>query len=135
KQQCNEKGYVYFQEFIANDGYDIRVVVVNNKAIALKRLVRENDFRASGSGNLVFENEKIDIRYIKLAFKTAEKLKLQSLAVDLIHSKKDEIFIVELSYGFPMHNFLDGANGFWDSSLNWHEGDFNPQEWMIDSLV
>src|SRR5699024_4395678 len=101
KWQSNEKGYAYFQEFIENDGFDIRVVVIDNKAIALKRLVRENDFRASGSGKLVFDNEKIDKRYIKLAFDTAEKLNSQYLAIDLIHSLNDEVFIVELCYDFP----------------------------------
>lgn len=135
KWQSNEKGYAYFQEFIENDGFDIRVVVIDNKAIALKRLVRENDFRASGSGKLVFDNEKIDKRYIKLAFDTAEKLNSQSLAIDLIHSLNDEVFIVELSYGFPMLNFMEGANGYWSSGIQWHEEEFNLQEWMIDGVI
>lgn len=135
KQQSREKGYIYFQEFIENDGFDIRVVVINNKAIALKRLVRKNDFRASGSGMLVFENEKIDKRYIKLAFDVADKLKSQSLAIDLIHSINDDILIVELSYGFPMLNFLEAASGYWTSDFEWHEGKFNPQAWMIEGLI
>lgn len=129
-----EKGYVYFQEFIPNDGFDIRVVVINNKAVALKRLVRKNDFRASGSGNLVFENEKIDKRYINTAFEIAEKLNSKSLAIDLICSKIDDIYIVELSYGFPMLNFIDGSKGYWDKNLNWHEGQFIPQEWMVEEI-
>jgi glutathione synthase/RimK-type ligase-like ATP-grasp enzyme len=135
KQQCNEKGYVYFQEFIANEGYDVRVVVISNKAVALKRLVRKNDFRASGSGNLIFENENIDKRYIEIAFATAKKLGSQSLAIDLIHSKNDIIYIVELSYAFPMLNFLEGASGYWDINMNWHEETFNPQAWMIEQFV
>lgn len=132
--QSNEVGYAYFQDFIPNDGFDIRVVVIGNKAIALKRLVRKNDFRASGSGNLVFENESIDKRYIKLAFDINKKLGSQSLAIDLIHSKEDEIFVVELSYGFPMLNFLDNASGYWDNEINWHESHFNPQEWIIENI-
>lgn len=132
--QAPERQYIYFQEFIPNDGFDIRVVVIGEKAVALKRLVRKNDFRASGSGNLVFENQNIDKRYIKLAFDVSSKLSSQCLSVDLIHSKKDEIFIVELSYGFPMNNFLDGASGYWDENLKWYEGKFNPYEWMIKSL-
>ena len=133
--QAPERQYTYFQDFIPNDGFDIRVVVIGGKAIALKRLVRENDFRASGSGNLVFENQNIDKRYIETAFHINSKLSSQSLAIDLIHSKKDEIFVVELSYGFPMKNFLDGASGYWDSNLNWHEGSFNPQEWMVEDII
>lgn len=133
--QAPERQYIYFQEFIANNGFDIRVVVIGGKAIALKRLVRKNDFRASGSGNLVFENQNIDKRYIELAFQISSKLSSQSLAIDLIHSKNDKIFVVELSYGFPMRNFLDNASGYWDEQLNWHESTFNPQGWMVENLI
>lgn len=136
KMQAREKGYVYFQEFIENDGYDVRVVVIGSRAVALKRLVRENDFRASGSGNLVFENENIDKTIINHAFKLARKMKSQSLAVDFIKRNSDnKIFVVEVSYGFPMNNFLEGSSGYWDSEMNWHEGKFNPQEWMVVNLL
>lgn len=133
--QAPERQYAYFQEFIPNEGFDIRVVVVGDKAIALKRLVRENDFRASGSGNLIFENQNIDQRYIKLAFEVSSKLDSQSLAIDLIHGKNDEISIVEMSYGFPMYNFLDGSSGYWGKQLNWYTEPFNPQYWMIENLI
>lgn len=135
EKQPLERDYVYFQDFIENDGFDIRVVVIDNKAVALKRLVRDNDFRASGSGKLIFENENIDQRYIEEAFKLNEKIESTSLVIDFIHSKNNDIYVVELSYGFPMINFLDGASGFWDSELNWHEEDFNLQAWMVDSLL
>lgn len=135
KLQSRERGYVYFQEFVENDGFDVRVVVIGHKAVALKRLVRENDFRASGSGNLIFENEKIDKEYIIKAFDLSRRIKSQSLAIDFIQSKDNEVLIVELSYGFPMLNFLDGAAGYWDSSLQWHEGKFNPQGWMVEELI
>jgi len=135
KQQATEKGYVYFQDFIPNDGFDIRVVVIGDKAVALKRLVRENDFRASGSGNLVFENENINIEYIKIAFDISKKMNSQSLAIDLVHSKTGKILIIEISYGFPMLKFLDGSAGYWDKNLLWHEESFNPQEWIIRDLI
>jgi hypothetical protein len=47
-----QKGYVYFQDFIPNNEYDDRVVVIGNRAIAIRRYNRKNDFRASGSGLL-----------------------------------------------------------------------------------
>lgn len=130
-----EKGYVYFQEFIKNEGFDVRVVVVNGKAVSLKRMVRENDFRASGSGKLIFENDKIDINYIKKSFDLSEKLSTQSIAIDFIKSNKGKIYIVEISYGFPMENFLDGAAGFWDKKLSWHNVDISLQNWMVESLI
>jgi hypothetical protein len=53
----NEKGYIYFQNFIPDNDSDIRVVVVGEKAFAIKRMVRENDFRASGSGSIIYDKE------------------------------------------------------------------------------
>ena len=57
KLQSPEKGYAYFQYFIPNIGFDTRVVVVVGKrAAAEKRFVKENGFRASGSGKFSYED-------------------------------------------------------------------------------
>jgi hypothetical protein len=83
---------------------------------------------------LIFENENIDKRYIELAFKLAKTLKTQSSAFDFIQDLSSNIYIVEMSYGFPMLNFLDGASGYWSSDLKWHEEKFNLQVWMVESV-
>ena len=46
----NEKGYVYFQDFIPDNTHDIRVNYVYSRCFASRRQVRAGDFRASGSG-------------------------------------------------------------------------------------
>ena len=135
KFHAREKGYAYFQEFVPNDVFDIRVLVVEKYAVALQRNVRKNDFRASGSGNLVFPNENIDKQYIRLAFEISVKMNSQSMAIDLIKDKNRKIYVVEVSYGFPMLNFLDRSSGFWTSDLVWHEGKFIPQYWMVENLI
>lgn len=134
KMHGREKGYVYFQEFIPDLNFDIRIQVIGNRIIGLKRYVREGDFRASGSGNVVELNEgNIDIRLLEIALETASKIKSQSLTIDFIY-KDDTPLIVELSYCFPI-DFYDNCPGYWDASLNWHEKSFNPQEWMIEDLI
>lgn len=80
KMHSKEKGYAYFQEFIPNNKYDIRVCVVGDKAFALKRLCRENDFRASGGGSIVYHKNEIDERCVQIAFEVNEKLQSQSIA-------------------------------------------------------
>ena len=70
-----EKGYVYFQDFIPHSDHDIRVVVIGDKAFAIKRMVREGDFRASGSGFKQFDKDLFDEELICLAFKIAQKIK------------------------------------------------------------
>jgi glutathione synthase/RimK-type ligase-like ATP-grasp enzyme len=129
----NEKGYVYFQDFIPGNDSDIRVVVVGNKAFAIKRMVRANDFRASGSGSILYEKEHFRDDVIRLAFDISEKLNTQCMAYDFVFSDGDPL-VVEISYGFAMHGYDDCA-GYWESDLTWHEGKFNPYGWMVDDLI
>lgn len=129
-----EIGYVYFQDFIANNDSDIRIIVINGKAFALKRFVRENDFRASGSGRFSFAREEFDERCIQIAFETASKLKLQCVAFDFVFDEVKKPLLVELSYGFSVEAY-DSCPGYWDEELQWHEGTFNPQGWMVEGLL
>lgn len=134
KAQPNEKGYAYFQDFIPNNDFDIRVIVIGKRAFALKRFVRKGDFRASGSGEISYCKEDIDVRCIEIAFQVNEKLKTQTIGYDFVFDKNNKPLIVEISYGFAVKPY-DPCPGYWDDHLNWHEGKFNPQEWMIEDLI
>tara|TARA_B100001059_G_C17836435_1_gene588499 strand:+ start:2902 stop:3915 length:1014 start_codon:yes stop_codon:yes gene_type:complete len=128
-----EKGYSYFQDFIPNNNSDIRVIVVGNKAFAIKRMVRKGDFRASGSGHIVYQKDIIDERCIKLAFETNNKIGAQCLAYDFVFDENKKPLIIEISYGFSMEAYKK-CPGYWDMNLNWVEGKFNPYGWMISDL-
>lgn len=134
KQQPPEKGYIYFQDFIPKNNCDIRVIIISNKAFAIKRMVRENDFRASGSGNISYDPAKIRKIFIELAFKVNSKIGSSSIAFDFIVDEDGNPLIVEISYGYATKAY-DRCPGYWDSDLKWHEGKFNPQEWIIESLI
>ena len=129
-----ERGYVYFQDFIPNNDFDIRVIVIGKRAFALKRMVRAGDFRASGSGNMKFEKSEFDERCIQMAFDTSEKLNSQCLAYDFIFDWHNNPLIVEVSYGFAVDAY-DPCPGYWDENLSWHEGKFIPQNWMLEDLI
>ena len=129
-----ERGYIYFQDFIPNNTFDVRVIVIGKKAYALKRMVRKGDFKASGSGDMKFAKEEFDERCIKIAFETSKKLNTQCLAYDFVFTENDVPLIVEVSFGFSVEAY-DACTGFWDEQLNWHEGQFNPQEWMVENLL
>lgn len=128
-----EVGYAYFQDFVPNNAFDIRVIVIENKAFALKRWVRENDFRASGSGNFEVDKAVFDERCIRLAFETNKKIRSQSLALDFIFDEQKNPLIVEMSYGFTPEGY-DNCPGYWDEALVWHEGKFNPYGWMVEAF-
>lgn len=134
KKQPNEKGYIYFQDFLPNNDSDLRIIIIGNKAFAIKRLVRKNDFRASGSGEIDYDPQSIDKNCIRLAFDINEKINAQSIAFDFIWDKNGTPLVVEISYGFAVKAY-DYCLGYWDKNLNWHKEKFIPQEWMIETLV
>ncbi len=129
-----EREYFYVQEFFPNNDFDIRVVVIGNKAFAIKRLVRENDFRASGSGSLIYNKEEIPIECIKVAFEVHSQLKAQAMAYDFIFNKVGKPSIVEISYGYTQAAY-DVCDGYWDRNLNWFSDKLRHEGWMVELLL
>ena len=129
-----ERGYVYFQEFLPGNDSDTRIIVIDGKAFALKRFVRTNDFRASGSGHFEYEREAFDERCVQIAFETTRRLGAQCVAYDFVFDANDDPRLVEISYGF-VKEVYDPCTGYWDEALRWHPGPFNPQGWMVEALV
>lgn len=134
KTMGREKGYVYFQTFMPGNDADIRIIVIDQKAFALKRLVRSNDFRASGSGEFRFAREEFDLRCVQIAFETTDKMNAQCVAFDFIYDQHHEPKIVEVSYGFGKDAY-DNCPGYFDRYCQWQAGSFDPQGWMVDTVL
>jgi hypothetical protein len=104
------------------------------------RFNRPGDFRASGSGTFDTDPEKIDEKFLRLAFLTAKKLRTQSCAIDGLYRGQDPL-IAELQYTFvsskvracPGHRELDGEpqNG----TLNWLAGQMWPEEAQAKDFI
>lgn len=135
RMHAPEKGYVYFQDFIPNNSFDIRVCVVGDKAFALKRLTRDGDFRASGSGCIVYDKSQIDERCVQIAFDVNRKLKSQSTAFDFVFGKDNAPLIVEISFGYTI-NAYDDCEGYWTEDMQWHGGShFDICGWMVENII
>jgi glutathione synthase/RimK-type ligase-like ATP-grasp enzyme len=134
RKSSNEVGYAYFQDFIPNNDSDIRIIVIDGKAFGLKRFVRDNDFRASGSGNFAWKRELFDLRCVEISFNISKKLELQVGAFDFVFDEHNNPLIVEVSYGF-VSEVYDPCEGFWDQNLNWHEGLTTKEDWMVDLIL
>lgn len=135
KKHNPERGYVYFQDFIPDNTFDIRVCVVGKRAFALKRYVRKGDFRASGSGDVTYDVTQIDIRCVKTAFELNKELRTQCVAFDFVFDENNNPLIVEISYGFASAAY-DKCEGWWDEELYWHAGcGFDFCGWMVESVV
>lgn len=114
-----EKGYVYFQDLIPDNIFDIRIVTIANKAIAFKRLCHKNDFRASGSGKIVYDKDQIDIECVRIAFDISQRLDFQAMAYDFVFIDKKPL-LIETSYCI-IHRLYDDCQGHWTPDLIWHD--------------
>jgi len=131
----SQKGYVYFQDFIPNNKFDDRIVVVGERLFALRRFIRKIDFRASGSGIFEYDKKKFNIRVIKTAFNITRKIGAQSLAFDFVYDMENNPLIVEISYAYNMGPAYDDCPGYWDRDLNWHDDNVNPQRYIIEDFL
>ena len=129
-----EKDYVYLQEFIPNDGYDMKVVVVGEKCCGFYRPVRSYDFRASGGGEIHFDKKYFSKNIIDSAFKVADALGVQCIGFDFVIDKDTgKGNIVEMSYGFLYTAVMD-ANGYFDREYVWHEEPLNAPVEILKNL-
>lgn len=131
RMRGREKGYVMFQDFVQGNDSDWRVIVIGNRLYGMKRRVREGDFRASGSGEYIYE--PIPREMMQIAFETAEKLRLQSVAFDFMYHEGKPV-IVEMCYGFGTTGSSQ-CKGYWDRQYQWHDATPNPYYWQIEDLL
>jgi len=134
KFSSKEIGYVYFQDFIKDNSFDTRVIVIGERCFAVRRYVRNNDFRASGSGLIEYRKEFFDERILKMAFEISNKLNSQCAAFDFVLDN-NQPKIIEVSYCFLMGKFYDNCNGYWDRDLVWHNKQVNPQYFIIEDFI
>ena len=128
------KNYVLFQKFLPGNDCDTRVTVIGERAFAFRRLVRDDDFRASGSGRIDYDTDKIDMRCVELAFEVSHKMGFQSMAYDFLKNEKGEPEFCEISYTY-VSSAVHNCPGYWDAELNWHEGRYWPEHLhLMDAL-
>jgi hypothetical protein len=129
------KNYVLFQRFLPGNNFDTRVTVIGDRAFAFRRMVRDDDFRASGSGRIDYDSTKIDPRCLEIAFATSRKMGFQSMAYDFLRNEDGEPEFCEVSYTY-VSSAVHNCPGYWDTRLNWHEGHYWPEHLhLIDALM
>lgn len=135
KEFPNEKGYVYLQEFIPNDGFDMKVVVVGDKVSGLHRPIRTNDFRASGGGETLHDKSLFTKELIEMVFKTTDALDLQCIGYDVvIDNRNGKPVIIEMSYGFA-HEAVMKLGGYFDRSGIWHDEPLNAPAELLHNML
>ncbi len=134
RQMHRERGYLYFQEFLPDNTFDTRITVIGDRAFGFMRANRPNDFRASGSGSIVYDPEKLDKRCVEIAFRVADQLGTQSLAFDFLFTSRNEPQIGEVSYCYKS-SAVHACTGQWDRQGIWHVGHVWPEDAIINDVI
>lgn len=129
----NNKGCIYFQKFIPDNNYDIRVTTIGDKNYIFKRYVRENDFRASGSGKIDYEVSEEDLNAIIIARNISDRIQAQTMAYDFIYDGKI-LKVCEMSYGFVEHA-VENCGGWYDKQLRFHPEEINVYKETLNVLI
>lgn len=132
--------YVYFQNFIKDSKFDLRVIVVGNKIFGYYRYPKTGDFRASGAG--IIEKKELPEKAMRLAIRTKELFKATSLAVDMLYSEGEQIFyIIETSIFCGIDTaeqlVIDGKPGYYEyagDQFIFKEGRFWIQELALQDF-
>lgn len=110
-----QKNYVYFQEFVPNDGYDLRVILIGDRAFGYYRGVAGGDFRASGMNTV--EKRALPEEAVRVARRVQERLKSPKLVVDMVHALDGRYVIIEYSItcktDLPVDLEVDGVPGMY----------------------
>ena len=132
-----QKNYVYFQQFIDDATFDLRVITIGNKALGYYRYPNKGDFRASGAGN--YKKKEIPTKALDLAFQVKELYGATCLATDLLYSEKhQQYYIIESSIFIgvdtPEQLMINGVAGCY-TRLSEGEYQFNEGKYWIQELT
>lgn len=129
------KNYVYFQKFIDDASFDLRVIVVGDSLFGYYRYPKKGDFRASGAGNV--EKKAIPFDALDLAWDVKQIYNAPCLATDFVYSEKDKkYYIIEnsifISVETPEQLWVNGTPGRYirkaKNQYEFEEGKFWIQE-------
>ncbi len=136
-----QRGYLLLQEFLPGNAFDTRVSVIGKRAFAFRRFNRPDDFRASGSGLRDSDPSKIDLSVVRLAFRAAQALQTQSIAVDGL-LRDGENVLAEISYYYEGWVLYEECLGHWElqgepetGDLHWVEGQTRPEDAILDDFL
>lgn len=136
-----QKDYVYFQEYIPDASYDLRVIVVGNIFTGFYRMKPKNDFRASGAG--LEEKREIPKEALLLAKEVKDKFNVTILAVDMIKSENQgEYKVIEASIFTTIYSaeelIINGVPGYYsycNSRFDFRLGKYWVQELALNEVL
>lgn len=135
-----QKNYVYFQKYLENEGFDLRIIAVDeNHIFGYYREVPKGDFRASGMGLIV--KKELQKEAVRIAVDVTKQLNFMGLSVDFLLSKEDgRFYIIEASNFIKIETdsqlMINGTSGRYryvseSDSLVFEKGNYWIQELVL----
>ena len=125
---------IYWQEFMAGNDWDTRVTVIGDRAFCFRRRNRPNDFRASGSGLIEYQEAGGDTDAVQLAFAVEKALGLENVAFDFLRDARGKPRIIEISYGY-VSRAVRGCPGYWTRDGVWERRHMVPEELHVELFL
>lgn len=131
-----EFGYILFQKLIDGNDKDYRVTVIGERAFVFFRGVPDNDFRASGSGRLLYPDpEEVDHQLIETAFAARDKLGSSTVAMDFVKDHEGGGYLLlEFCFSF-IPDAVEGCAGYFNRQLDWIPEQKPPEFWIVEDFL
>jgi hypothetical protein len=122
------------QRYCPGNAGDYRVVVIGHRVMGFMRRNRQNDFRASGSGDVVYVDE-LDVELVALATRISRENNFESMAYDFVRCGSKWV-VLEMSYTYP-HWSLYRCGFYYDTITGRRvaKNGIFPEEFIIDDYL
>jgi RimK family alpha-L-glutamate ligase len=107
--RAHGQGVYYLQEFVHNQGHDIRCMVVGDEVVGREKRSNPNDFRYNLSAGGTAENF-LDPVYDELSLKVAEAVGFKITGIDILPAADGTPYLLEANC-FPGYTGLIEATG------------------------
>ena len=123
------------QEFCPGNDRDLRLTVIGQRVMGFYRLNFPNDFRASGSGKLIYP-DNLPQECVELVYRISKEHSFESMAYDLVKDEMGRWVVLEMSYAYvdqcvrDCPFFIDG-----ETSERVKKIGVYPQDFILDDFL
>lgn len=124
------------QEFCPENEGDFRICVIGHRVMGFFRGNRDNDFRASGSGKLIY-TEDLPMDAVGIAWTISNRHQFPCMAYDFVKNARGEWVVIEMSYTFN-DDAITQCRYYLDATNNYSKEDkinCTPEQFIIEDLL
>ncbi len=88
---------LYVQQFIENEGFDVRVMTLDGRVLGGMRRRANGDFRTNVSRRATAEQYVLSEREVELALRAADATGSQLAGVDLLYGRDGTCYVIEVN--------------------------------------